>query len=215
VELAMRGILSTSLAVLDAVWVSALGGGLLMTGAAVGGWFLATRPTIPAVRAVDGWLRRVVLPLLRRRTWLGRAAVIFQNNILILAGIVALGRWPGASVLMVLVVGLSLGIAFRLLLDTADETLAPRLQLPASERRKVKIGMTLNMLEPPAILLALGLSLGQWVADVPFADAWAGFLIWVLPAMLLAAAGEGLWLGAGRAGRTSTAEQALDDDRLG
>lgn len=203
----------TSLEVLDAVWLSALLGAILLAAASVAGWVMSKHPSVPAVRAVDWWVKHVVLPLLRRRTWIGRGAVIFINNIVILGGIVALGPWPGASVLMVIVVGLSLGIAFRLLLERPDENLAPRLQLPPAQRRKVQMGMTLNMLEPPAIILALGLSLGQWMADQSAADAWKAFVLWVLPAMLLAAAGEGLWLGAGRQLPNSPPHQPAPEDR--
>jgi hypothetical protein len=211
----MNDFFRTSLVVLDAAWLSALFGSLLLTLASVAGWLLSKYSAAPAVRAVDWWVKHVVLPLLRRQTWLGRAAVIFVNNIAILAALIALGRWPGASMLAVVVVGLSLGIAFRLLLDTTDDTLAPRLQLAPAERRKVQIGMTLNMLEPPAIMLALGLSFGQWVAGISFAAAWLTFFIWVLPAMLLAAAGEGLWLGAGRQGPPLPTQDPAEKDDFG
>lgn len=58
------------------------------------------------------------------------------------------------------------------------------------------VGFALNLLEPPAILLSLGLSLGQgaWGATIELEQALALFVRIVFPLLLLAAVGEALWL---------------------
>ena len=185
---------------MSVMWGGFLLGTALLALTVWGGWVAAAHPRFPPVQTVDWWVRRVVLPILRRRTWLGRAAIIFANNISILTIVVALGPWPGASLVGIAFVGLSLGIAFRLLLGLPDYTLAPKLRLEPKDQRRVRIGLALNMLEPPAILFTLALSIGRWLAPLPPGTVWTAYLIWVVPAMLVAAGGEALWLGAGRDG---------------
>ncbi len=162
------------------------------------GWLAGRFPSLPPVQAVQWWVRRVVLPILRSQSWLGRAAIIFANNITILTTLVLLGPWPGASLLGVTFVGLSLGIAFRIIVSLPDQTLSPCLMLLPHDERRVRLGLALNMFEPPAILYAITLSIARWMVPMPAESVWKSYLIWVVPAMLIAAAGEALWLGAGR-----------------
>lgn len=183
---------------MSTIWTSFFWGAALLGTSVWAGWLAANYPAFAPVRAVDWWIRRVALPVLRQRTWFGRAAIIFGNNIAILTLLVALGQWPAASLVGVAVVGLSLGAAFHLLLKVPDENLAPRLRLTQSQQRRVRIGLALNMLEPPAILFAVTLSLAHWMAPLPPGVVWKSYLVWVAPAMLIAAGGEALWLAAGR-----------------
>jgi hypothetical protein len=192
---------------MNGVWAGFCIGAALLGLTVWAGWIAGGRPQWPPVQAVDWWVRRIALPILRPRSWLGRAAIIFGNNIAILTLLVAAGSWPGASLVGVALVGLSLGAAFRLLLSMPDHTLAPRLRLEPRDERRVRIGLALNMLEPPAILYAVTLSISRWLVPLPSEAVWRSYLIWVVPAMLIAAGGEALWLGAGR-DRTGAADPA-------
>ena len=91
--------------------------------------------------------------------------------------------------------GVSLGIALRLLSEIPDVPGGHCLSLGKWAKRRVAIGMGLNLLEPPAIMLAIGLSLGQQPASLTPGVVWGTFAAWIIPLTLLAAAGESLWLG--------------------
>ena len=90
--------------------------------------------------------------------------------------------------------GVSLGIALRLLSSMEDEPLGS--QPSASHNRwLVNIGVILNMLEPPAIIAALGLGLGRQSCSLSDTSIWQAFGLLVMPALLIAAVGEALWIG--------------------
>ena len=132
------------------------------------------------------------------RTGSRRAATIFLNNTAVLAAVVALGVWTVAAFLGVAALGLSLGIGLRILSGSLDDLAVPAGGSSGHARRAVTFGVVLNLLEPPAIVLALGLALGRRAIPLAGAETWTVFAFWVVPALLAAAAGEALWLGAGR-----------------
>lgn len=173
----------------------ALGTFLLLV-AAGAGWALARQPSLLPVRAVTWWVRHVVLPLITYRAWWRRAASIFVNNITILAALLAMGRWPVAPLLGVAAVGISLGIALRVMSDLPSPPLMVVPSRREAAKHRIRLGVALNLLEPPAIMLTVGLSLARPVMSLPTSQVWETFALWVVPATLLAASGEALWLGA-------------------
>ena len=87
------------------------------------------------------------------------------------------------------------------------------MSVPARDRqarRRIRIGIALNMLEPPAIVVTLGLTLGLRTIPLTCEQAWQTFGVWVVPALFVAAAGEALWLGVGQAKDRSI--EATDSD---
>ena len=169
------------------------------------GWVTGRAATLPPIRLIAWWVRCVVLPLLAVRSWWRRAGMIFVNNLSLLAALVAVGRWPLTALLGVACLGVSLGIAVRIMSSQAcvfgSDTPAPR-------RRRARLGIALNLLEPPAIMLAIGLSLSQRAIPLSPTQVWETFAVWVIPALLLAAGGEALWLGPGRDARTSSSSSS-------
>lgn len=147
------------------------------------------------VHGVHWWVLRVMVPLLYKRFWWLRTITIFVNNMAILIGLILLGTWPYAAVTGIALVGLSMGIALRALSDVPELFATPEDQMCESDRRRCRIGMMLNLLEPPAIIVALGLSLGRTIAPLSHVEIWEIISCWILPAMLLAACGEALWIG--------------------
>ena len=213
------------------------------------GWMLACRRRGWLYRATCCWFTRVAQPLLTCTSWSRRALIIAVNNsavcgVLVLLGVLGHVAWLGVALL-----GVSLGIALKLLVGiplegrglsgsgVQEPQASARADLPGPKRagaiqgrhtesenvlkpaardavteyapseppartpgrqRQVwaGIGFALNLLEPPAILLSLGLSLGQgaWGATVELEQALALFIRFVFPLLLLAATGEALWL---------------------
>jgi len=132
------------------------------------------------------------------RTWSRRAAIIAANNSLICAAMVLLGALGRAAWFGVVAVGLGLGIALRLMSDawsSADEDTEDRLRV-SQIRFRMALGVGLNLLEVPAIMLSAGLSLAQGAMsstlDLP--GALAAFSLVALPLLVVSAAGESLWL---------------------
>ena len=173
-------------------------GTLAFLAASVMGWVVGQYRQFPLVRLVGWWLDRAILPLLRSPFWWRRAGTILLNNTCVLAALLGAAQWRWGGQIGVAVLGLSLGLGLRHL-----STSAAALTLPAStqgtpDRRQMQIGLALNLLEPPAIIIALGLSLGMQAIPLSPGQAWQTFAVWVVPALMLAAAGEGMWLGVGR-----------------
>ena len=115
---------------------------------------------------------------------------IFLNNASVLTVMVIAGRWPLAPIILISVVGMSLGIGLRVLSDRLADPLPPDVMLTSRGRWRVRAGVALNLLEPPAILLAVGLSLGYSAIPLATERVWEVFLLWVVPATLLAAGGR-------------------------
>jgi len=175
-----------------------IGSGLVIGGTA-GGWAIGRWPWLPPVRLMKWWVRHVVRRILRARTWLGCAAGIFLNNTLACGLIVVAGVHSAAAWFAVGGLGMGLGIGLRLMLNDAVELDPADLRRPPV-RRRVRIGVALNMLEPPAIAIATGLSLGQRALAVGVEPkaAWETFGMTVVPLLLVSALGEALWLHASR-----------------
>lgn len=56
------------------------------------------------------------------------------------------------------------------------------------------MGLMLNLLEPPAIVLTLALALAWGSVPLSAAEVWGIHVAVVLPLLALAAIGEGLWM---------------------
>lgn len=181
--------------VMSTVWPSMVLGTGLVVLATVAGWNLAAAPWLAPVRVIAWWLRHFIRPLLACRSWSIRTGAIFLNNASILTALVALGQWRWIAVGGAAGLGLSLGIGLRIL--SADPSTSPQLgpSADASRVRRIRLGVGLNLLEPPAIMVAIGLSLGRQAIPLGDAQVWGTFAMWVLPATLIAAGGESLWLG--------------------
>ena len=199
-------LFSRTLGVVGVSWPGMAIGTAITLATAFLGWTIGRYRWFPFVRWIGLWVRVVVLPLIRSRSWLGRAAAIFVNNISILTGLIAVGIWPVAALSAAAMLGVSLGIALRVLMTVEDVFTLPDGRAAGGAGWRMKVGVALNMLEPPAIAVALGLSLGRWMVPLSPGDAWETFAVWVVPAMLLAAGGESLWLGV----RPERARQPLD-----
>lgn len=176
-------------------WGCALAGTVLIVVATWVGWATAESESFALVRLVKWWLTRVVLPHLTARLWVHRAAVIAANNLLILLGLMALGRWLVPVLVGIALCGVSMGIALRLLPDLPGGIGLPAVGGGPGSSWRMRVGVILNLLEPPAIAFALGLAIGISASPTPPGQAWGVFLIGVVPAMLVAAGGEALWLG--------------------
>lgn len=159
------------------------------------GWKIGHAAESSPVRFFHWWVTDVVIPRLSTPSWFGRAAVIFINNILILTVLMFLGGWPPASVVGVGFVGLSMGVALRVLNDYPVSFLEPQPVADAPVARRIRFGLMLNCLEPFAIVAALGLAMGRVNAGIEPEQAWTLFAVWIVPPMLIAAAGESLWIG--------------------
>ena len=191
---------------------SLIGGALVVLGTSLG-WRLATARESMIVAVVRWWLDHVVRPLIEGRSWWRRTAIITGNNALTCGAVVVLGFFGPIAWLAVIAVGLSLGVALHLLtekLPTPEKSDRPD-PLDARQRTARTAGLALNMLEIPAIMISAGLSLGQGAmeASVSPVQAWGAFAAVVLPLLLIAAAGEALWIGT----HTSLLDRWRDSER--
>jgi hypothetical protein len=189
-------VLSDGLKTLFAIWPDVLlGAGLTLVATWVG-WRLGRRRSFPPVKAIAWWVVGVVLPLLRCASWSRRTVLIFLNNGTILAVIVAVGGHRHGGIVGATTLGVGLGIALRVMAD-ASPGLGDRVGASdgPDSRWRMRIGLALNMLEPPAIVVAVGLSMARGSLKVTTEQAWWTFAVFVLPALLFAAGGEALWLG--------------------
>jgi disulfide bond formation protein DsbB len=174
----------------------------LALGGTWAGWLIGRCRPFPLVRWIRWWVVKVVRPLVSCRSWVQRTAFIFLNNIAILAALVAIGAWLGAAIAGAALLGLSLGIALRVIGEASWDFAMPTAMDNGQRQRGFRIGVALNLLEPFAIALALGISISRGTTSLSSGDAWRLFAYWVTPLMLVAAMGEALWLGAGSASRS-------------
>lgn len=169
--------------------VAVLGIGLLA------GQGLAAHPEFVPVRAIRFWLSRVLIPGARHARFVVRFLTVFCNNACTSALLIAAGAFPGGAWVAVAAVSVSMGIAIRVL--AAGDLPWPRGDEEAARDGWVRFGMLLNLLEAPAIVIVLGLSMGRLAAPngLKTAEIWHIFATIVLPVLIIAAAGEALWLG--------------------
>jgi len=184
-----------SLNIIFGVWVHMIIGTLLLLIGTGVGLVIGKVNTFIPVHWITWWVLRVIVPLLQKRSWILRSTTIFINNILILALIVAMGYYSYAAIFGISIVGFSMGIALKVLSDQPESFSISNTTLAGSNLRMFRFGIILNLLEPPAIVAALGLSMGRAVVSLNPQQTWGPFLHWILPAMLIAAGGEALWIG--------------------
>lgn len=182
--------------VILSTWPNMLMGLALLVFAIVAGHSIARDPSLRFVRATRWWVHRVVLPLVRHPSGLVRAVSIFVNNASIMAVLVAVGVWPWAAIGVTGLVGVSMGVALRLLSGELLDFDPEQTELTPGDAALLRFGMGLNMLEPPAILASIGLGIGALAAGLDRADVWRSFVTGVLPLAGVAAIGEAMWLGA-------------------
>ena len=84
------------------------------------GWAAGAYPSWWPVRLVATWIELIVHTLLRCRSWLARALLIFTNNALVLALVLAAGIRGSLGVAAIVVLSLSLGIAVRRMTPLMD-----------------------------------------------------------------------------------------------
>ena len=172
---------------------AALGSGLMVFAAWIG-WSAAADRSWVGVRVITWWVARIVEPMLACRTWIGRCAMIFANNVAVLAVMVASGRFGATGILAVALSGLAMGTALRVLTDRAAGLASTGVAAPGDWR--CRAGIALNLLEPPAIAAAIGLGIGRAPAGLGADEVYRAFLLVIVPVMWIAAGGEALWIGA-------------------
>ena len=176
-----------------------VGVALVLAGVAVG-WQAGRYRSLIMTRLIRWWVGRVVMPLILSPSWWRRAATIFVNNASISAGVVALGAWAVTGWAAVAGLGVSLGVGFRVLSDPGWGLSTWRSSSDLTGIRRMRVGVMLNLLEPPAIAVTVGLCLARSTLgdSLPAGQVWQTFGVCVAPALLIAACGESLWLGIAR-----------------
>jgi hypothetical protein len=195
-----------------------LAGAAVILAAAVAGWGISPDVDFPPVRFIRWWVEHAALRIIRHPSWVLRAVAIFVNNsavcaVLVLAGGLPTGAWVGVTV-----AGLSLGIAMGLLSRGGGGFPLGRAPVPPESRADlgVLVGVALNVLEIPAIVVAVGLAMGRLAAPNRLSGetVWMLFVSWVVPALAVAAGGESLWIGRQRGAHSRGDEAPSDaDDR--
>ena len=104
----------------------------------------------------------------------------------------------------VLLIGFCLGVALTLLAHRLVEL--PDFDKPTSGRSRwiARCGVTLNLIELPAIALTLGLAMGYESVGMTAIRAWTLFGSVIMPMLAVAAAGEALWIDVGQRKRDQT-----------
>jgi hypothetical protein len=188
-------VLDSALANLRTILLPSLIGGAVIVICVAVGWRAGRRRTGWLVRCTRYWFDRVAGPLLASGSWAKRALIIAANNSLVCFALVILGALGHLAWLGLAAVGLGLGAALRLMLDLP---LANGVKTRLSWRKRVLagLGIVLNLLEPPAILLSAGLSLAQGAMGdaLDLRLAVLLYVQFVLPVLVVAAGGEALWL---------------------
>lgn len=174
---------------------SLISGGLILVCVGIG-WHLAHARGGWLIGGVSWWLEHVVRPVMESRTWLRRAGIIAANNTFVCASLVLLGTVSLAAWIGLAGVGLSLGAALRLMFTTFLPEIADETPQTPRWRAIAAVGLALNLLEIPAILLSGGLSLAQGAltSAITTPDAMMTFLVIGVPLLLVSAAGEATWM---------------------
>jgi len=178
------------------IWRDALIGGATVVAFVLIGWRAGRADHRWLIHPVRWWLVRVLGPVLGSGTWLRRSALIAANNSAICLVLVLLGWLGHLAWLGVAGMGLSLGIALRfigadVMAYGGDEP------TPMRNHRVLRaIGMMLNLLEVPAVILCIGLSLAQGAlsSSLTLSSALAAFCYLALPLLAISAVGEATWM---------------------
>ena len=181
------------------------GTGLMLVGVGAGLAF-GRYDTLVVVRLISWWLGRVVVPLLRSRHWAIRSVAVFVNNAVVLSLLLCVSGSYVTALIGAAALGVSLGIALQRLHVVGDDLTVALPPRTARGRRALRVGIALNLLEPAAIIITLGLCLGMTTVPLALGEAWRAFSVWVIPLLLAGACGEGLWRGvvSGRSGTQDT-----------
>lgn len=189
------------------LWREALVGSAVIVVAAIIGWRFGAIRDAWFVRVIEVWMRYVLDPLRATRSWLVRMVMIFINNSLACGLLVLAGGVGSLGWLAALLMGLALGCGMRRLSASlpiepgefnGQDDPEPR---SAGSALLHLIGLLLNLLEVPAIMLSVGLSLAQGglSAGLDRAAAIEIYLSVVVPLLGVAAGGEALWMAFNRA----------------
>lgn len=178
------------------IWLESLLGSLVAFACIGLGWRAGATRESPATRVTMWWLNHIVRPLFVSRSWLRRMVIIAGNNSLICAVVVILGRLGHLAWLGVVCVGLGLGIALRLMLSVPVEDQDDSETHSARVRVLTGIGLVLNLIEVPALMLTAGLALSQGAisSTLDTRSALTVFAGVALPMLIVSAAGEALWM---------------------
>lgn len=166
--------------------------------AAISGWGIGEHAAFLPVRWVRWWMERVIIRGLSDNRFVIRGAIVFANNATTCALLIAAGALPAGSWIAIVLVGLTMGIAIRALSDASSSpAVEEESKCPQSPDRLTQIGLSLNLLEAPAIIVTLGLSMGRLAAPNTLSETqtWDVYVLWVVPALLVAAIGEAIWVG--------------------
>lgn len=185
-----------SLSVASRLLPASLLGLLLIVSGAVIGAVIGKSSGVMPVRFVSWWLGSVILPRLCSGGTVARGLTIFLNNSAVLPVVVACGSDFRCGVVAVLGLGVGLGIGVRVLARKSllgqEGTYSPNNAPGVS----FVVGIVLNLLEPPAILLAASLAVARPWVELSSAAIWQTYLLLAVPLLMLAAYGEAMWLGA-------------------
>ncbi len=173
---------------------AALGVSLLLAATAAG-WRVGRERHVIPTRVLETWVRCVVLRLVRQRSWCIRFAAILVNNGAVLSLLIVVAPWRWAALTGIALLGISLGIGLRVLSSDPDARFDVGPVRHPSQIRRIRLGVLMNLLEPPAIALTVGLALTRSAVPLTAVQTWSTFLFWVVPATMIAAAGEATWLG--------------------
>lgn len=178
------------------VWFESLVGSVIAFVCMGIGWRAGAVRESLAVRITMGWLNHIVRPLFASRSWLRRLVIIAGNNAMMSAIVVGLGRFGHLAWLGVVCLGLGLGIALRLMLTVPVEDQEGTDMQSRRDRVLTGIGLVLNLIEVPALMLTTGLALSQGAlsASLDLKAAMTVFAVVTLPMLVVSAAGEALWM---------------------
>lgn len=178
------------------VWPESLAGGAAIVACVAVGWRLGRARRSRLVRVVSWWLQHVVRPVMESRTWFRRTVIITANNSVICAVVVVLGSLGRVAWLGVAGIGLGLGIALRLMIPLAAAVQDEETRRTGRRRALTAVGLALNVLEVPAIMLSAGLSLAQGAmsSTLDLSTALEVFALFAFPLLVVGAAGEALWM---------------------
>ncbi|MHC4672752.1 MAG: hypothetical protein ACYTBZ_09745 [Planctomycetota bacterium] len=187
----------TSIDILYLIWQESLVATAVIVICVLVGWKAADVHDRWAVRAVKWWMDHVVYRVLTSPSWLKRTLMIAANNSLICLCAVLLGALGHLAWLAVAGIGFCLGVALHLMIKATAVDRDDR-ETPISRNKTLTaIGMLLNLLEVPAIMLSAGLSLAQCAltSTIDLSAALSVFGWFAMPMFIIGAAGESLWMG--------------------